>query len=241
MKPVKAPTGKKSWIYQHGYRVVKRSNPKSVWFVCRYCHSYKVFGGGLYDITRATSAAATHLHKAARGHGLSNDLDAKSSIAYGQGQLSLQQAIDGGVELSQEAANVFGYFNIQQFRLAFVLWLVDDNMPMEIIALQSTRDMIKFANPEAESALWRSPRSVATYAMRLFKLLKPQIVLALSAPVRKIHISFNSWTTKGGKRGFFGIVAHFATAAGAVHDLPISLPQLAGAHTGKMKIQFCAT
>jgi hypothetical protein len=233
MKPVKAPTGKKSWIYQHGYRVVKRSNPKSVWFVCRYCHSHKVFGGGLYDITRATSAAATHLRKAARGHGLSNDFDVKSSIAYGQGQLSLQQAIDGGVELSQEAVNVFGYFNVQQFRLAFVLWLVDNNMPMEVIARQSTRDMIKFANPEAESALWRSPRSVATYAMRLFKLLKPQIVLALSTAISKIHISFDGWTTKGGKRGFFGIVAHFATTAGVIHDLPISLPQLAGAHTGE--------
>ncbi|KAA8616519.1 hypothetical protein PtrV1_09820 [Pyrenophora tritici-repentis] len=86
-------------------------------------------------------------------------------------------------------------------------------MLMEIIARQSTRDMIKFANPEAESALWRSPRSVATYAIRLFKLLKPQIVLALSAAISKIHISFDGWTTKGGKRGFFRIVAHFATAA----------------------------
>jgi hypothetical protein len=204
-----------------------------VWFVCRYCHSHKVFGGGLYDITRATSAAATHLRKAARGHGLSNDFDVKNSIAYGPGQLSLQQAIDGGVELSQEAVNVFGYFNVQKFRLAFVLWLVDNNMPMEIIARQSTRDMIKFANPEAESALWRSPRSVATYAMRLFKLLKPQMVLALSTAVSKIHISFDGWTTKGGKRGFFGIVAHFATTAGVIHDLPISLLQLAGAHTGE--------
>ncbi|RYN64908.1 hypothetical protein AA0119_g11475 [Alternaria tenuissima] len=196
MKPVKAPTGKK-----------------------RYCHSHKVFGGGLYDITRATSAAATHLRKAARGHGLSDDFDVKSSIAYGQGQLSLQQAVDGGVELFQEAVNVFGYFNVQQFQLASVLWLVDNNMPMEIISRQSTRDMIKFANPEAESALWRSPRSVATHAMRLFTLLKPQIIVALSTA-----------------RGFFGIVAHFATTAGVVrvvHDLPISLPQLAGAHTGE--------
>ena len=89
--------------------------------------------------------------------------------------------------------------------------------------------------------MWRSLCSVATYAIRLFKLLKPQIVLALSAAVSKIHISFNSWTTKGRKRGFFRIVAYFATAASAVHDLPISLLQLASAHTGKMKIQFCAT
>jgi D-alanyl-lipoteichoic acid acyltransferase DltB (MBOAT superfamily) len=64
-------------------------------------------------------------------------------------------------------------------------------MLIEIIARQLTRNIIKFANLEAESALWRSPRSVATYAIRLFKLLKPQIVLALSASISKIHISFN--------------------------------------------------
>ncbi|RYO04899.1 hypothetical protein AA0121_g12589 [Alternaria tenuissima] len=69
--------------------------------------------------------------------------------------------------------------------------------------------------------------------MRLFRQLKPHIVLALSDAVSKIHVSFDGWTTKGGKRGFFGIVAHFPTAAGAVHDLPVSLPQLAGAHTGE--------
>ena len=106
-------------------------------------------------------------------------------------------------------------------------------MPIEVIARQSTRDIIKFANPEAESALWRSPHSVATYAIRLFKLLKPQIVLALSTAISKIHISFDGWTTKGGKRGFFSIVAYFATTASVIHDLPISLPQLASAHTGK--------
>jgi hypothetical protein len=30
MKPVKAPTGKKSWIYQHGYHVVKQQSKKRV-------------------------------------------------------------------------------------------------------------------------------------------------------------------------------------------------------------------
>jgi hypothetical protein len=38
---------------------------------------------------------------------------------------------------------------------------------------------------------------------------------------------------KGGKRGFFGAVAHFANASGVIQDLPIDLPQLAGAHTGE--------
>ncbi|EUC44383.1 hypothetical protein COCMIDRAFT_27261 [Bipolaris oryzae ATCC 44560] len=46
--------------------------------------------------------------------------------------------------------------------------LVDNNMLMGVIARQSTRDMMKFANPEAEIALRRSPRSVAMYVIRLF-------------------------------------------------------------------------
>jgi hypothetical protein len=68
--------------------------------------------------------------------------------------------------------------------------------------------------------------------MRLFQSLQPQVVDALSRAAGKIHISFNRWTTKGGKRSFFGIVAHFANASGVIHNLPIALPQLAGAHTG---------
>jgi hypothetical protein len=67
----------------------------------------------------------------------------------------------------------------------------------------------------------------------LFRSIRPQVVNALSSAVIKIHISFDGWTTKGGKRGFFGVVAHFADAAGIIQDLPIDLPELAGAHTGE--------
>jgi hypothetical protein len=69
--------------------------------------------------------------------------------------------------------------------------------------------------------------------MRLFHLMQPQIVQALSDAISKIHISCDGWTTKGGTRGFFGIVAHFVTSTGEIHDLPIALPQLTGAHTGE--------
>jgi hypothetical protein len=46
-------------------------------------------------------------------------------------------------------------------------------------------------------------------------------------------MSFDGWTTKGGTRGFFGIVAYFATSSGEIYDLPIALPQLTGAYTGE--------
>jgi hypothetical protein len=56
-----------------------------------------------------------------------------------------------------------------------------------------------------------------------------------------IHISFNGWTTKGGKRGFLRVVAHFADAHGKLRDLLIALPQLTGAHTGKNMAEFIAS
>jgi hypothetical protein len=61
----------------------------------------------------------------------------------------------------------------------------------------------------------------------------PEVVKTLSTAVSKIHISFDGWTTKGGKHGYLGVVAHFANASGVICDLPIALPQLAGAHTGE--------
>jgi len=69
--------------------------------------------------------------------------------------------------------------------------------------------------------------------MRLFSFMQPHVIEALSTAISKVHISFDGWTTKGGKRGFFGVVAHFSDAAGVIRDLPIDLPQLAGAHTGE--------
>jgi hypothetical protein len=104
---------------------------------------------------------------------------------------------------------------------------------MELLTRPSFREMINFANLEAEAALWVSPRSVATYAMRLFRRIQPQVIQSLSAAASKIHISFDGWTTRGGKRGYLGVVAHFANASGVIQGLPINLPQLAGAYTGE--------
>jgi hypothetical protein len=58
-----------------------------------------------------------------------------------------------GVEVNQVTANALGNFNVQQFRLAAVLWLVDNNHPLREFESATFRTMIGFANPEAEAAL----------------------------------------------------------------------------------------
>lgn len=93
--------------------------------------------------------------------------------------------------------------------------------------------MIQLASVEAEQALWTSHNSVSPYVMRLYNNLKPKVVVELAESISKIHISFDGWTTKGGKHGYLDIVAHYIDSSGEVKDLPIALPQLTGAHSGK--------
>jgi hypothetical protein len=77
--------------------------------------------------------------------------------------------------------------------------------------------------------------------MRLYDYLLPLVVRELLRSVTKIHLSFDGWTTKGGKKGFLSIVAYYVTADGKLRDLPIALPQLTGAHTGERMAEVVLT
>jgi hypothetical protein len=139
---------------------------------------------------------------------------------------------NSGVRVSQSVANELGSFDIQAFRIAAVSWIIDNNIALSQFESPAFRSMIRFSNPEAEKALWANHESVSRYVMKLYTFMQPQVVARLRTAASKIHISFDGWTTRGGKRGFFGIVAHFVSASGILEDVAIDLPQLAGAHTG---------
>jgi hypothetical protein len=77
--------------------------------------------------------------------------------------------------------------------------------------------------------------------MRLYDYLLPLVVQELSQAVSKVHLSFDGWTTKGGKKGFLSIVAHYVKADGKLCDLPIALPQLTGCHTSERMAEVVLT
>jgi hypothetical protein len=132
MKPPATQRQRKSWVYRHGYRVTSIKAPASKWFVCKYCHQHKIIdagGAGLFNVTKATTSAATHLGLNVHGHNLTKQGSKPLKVLAG-GQLSVRQAFKRGVEVTQEAANALGNFNVQGFRLAAVLWLVDNNHPL---------------------------------------------------------------------------------------------------------------
>ncbi|KAF2726514.1 hypothetical protein EJ04DRAFT_453214, partial [Polyplosphaeria fusca] len=147
--PLTTPRGAPSWVYRHGWRIWKEhTKPEKFYFLCRYCHINRKTGG-LHQVTVATSAAILHLASDQRGHRLSKDGSIRKP-----GQQSLQMALDRGLILSQDAYRELGNFDIQGFWQAAVLWLVNNNRPLREFETESFRAMIRFANPEAEIALW---------------------------------------------------------------------------------------
>jgi hypothetical protein len=67
-------------------------------------------GSGIFDVTKATTAAATHLSQQRQGHMLPKDGIKRSQQAGGQ--LFLRQAFEAGVEVPQHAASTMGNFNV---------------------------------------------------------------------------------------------------------------------------------
>jgi hypothetical protein len=183
-------------------------------------------------MTASTSGAIKHMGIKQALHNRDNKGNIVTDARPTNGQTTLDFLGRTGVKVTQDVANAIGNFDVQGFRYAAVTWLVDNNHPLREFETPAFKDMIAYANPEAAAALWVSHRSVSSYIMRLYTHMEPQVIKLLAGAISKIHISFDGWTFNGGKRGFFGVVAHFADAAGIVRDLPIAIPQLTGAHTG---------
>ena len=212
IKPVAEPRQRKSWIYLYGFRVALLKDPNRIYFVCRYCHERKFIDagrGGIFETTRAVSAAARHLMEQRPGH--SHRAPGKSAVAM-QESLLHQVLKVSTTSVSQAVANELISFSTHRFRLAAVGWLVESNHPLSEFKTPAFRQLLAAANPEAEKALWTSHMSVSRYVVRLYDYLKPLVIKELSQALSKIHLSFDGWTTKSGKRGFLGIVAHYVSS-----------------------------
>jgi hypothetical protein len=219
-----------SWVYNHGYCIVWRSNVARITWVCYYCykHKYTTTGRGVLDVTQSPSLLAHHLSEEKKGHGLKPP--SKRTMALPK-ETTLDRMLQKGC--SQVVANELASFITQEFQLAAVSWLIENNLPLSQFESTLFCKMIQLASVEAEWVLWASHNSVSQYVICLYYYLKPKVVAELSQSISKIHISFDGWMTKGSNRGYLGIVTHYVKSKGNLMDLPIALPQLTGTHSGK--------
>jgi hypothetical protein len=134
-----------------------------------YKHKFTTFGRGVHDVSQSPSSPARHPAEDKKGYGLKPP--SKRTVALPK-ETTLDRALQNGA--SQAIANELGGFNIQQFRLAAVTWLVENNLSLSQFESRSFRDMIQLAGVEAERALWTSHNSVSRYVitLRLYNYLK---------------------------------------------------------------------
>ena len=110
MKPATTSRRTPSWIYQHGYRVVLRSDMETVYFVCNFCHIHKYIDAGLSGVylSAATTGAARHLEEIRPGHGHVRPGKARESYQPSP----LRRMFSAGITVSQAVANKLSNFSI---------------------------------------------------------------------------------------------------------------------------------
>ena len=222
--------GKPSWIYEYGWPVWHREKKQNYWLCC-YCHMHKV-SGGEYCVASSTSSAASHLGQKTRGHGF--DRNGKINFQRPPATSSIVNQLQfKGVEISQEVANeMASSFSQRRFLDTVKDWVQADNQSLRVIETPSFRRMIAAANPLAEQALWRSHNTLRDHILAEYHAYIPAVAEHLRRAKSLIHVSFDNWTSTGGKRALTGICVHHLNEAGDVEDYLLGLPILHGKHCG---------
>jgi hypothetical protein len=221
--------GPPSWIYRNGWPVYNRFKKPNYW-LCRYCHVNK-HSGGIFD-SQSTSSAATHLARRVKGHGIGSSGPISTCPDPNQGTLVAMMR-QNNVEVSQSVANeMSASFSKRKFHDALIDWVASDNQSLRVIETPSFRSMIKAANLLAESVLWRNHQSLRDTIVAEYHAFIPVVTAYLRSARSLIHVSFDNWTSTGGKLGLTGICVHMMDTHSIVQDFALGLPELHGQHSG---------
>lgn len=222
--------GTPSWIYAYGWPVFHRKKRQNYW-LCRYCHQHKIQAGE-YCVHQSTTSAAAHLKANTKGHGV--DQNGKINFSLPQGQASILASMQHrGVDVPQQVANeIASSFSQKRFFDAVKNWIIADNQALRVIEIPSFRHMISTANPLAEQVLWNSHNTLRSHILAEYYSYVPAVIEHLKRARSLIHITFDNWTTSGGKRALTGICVHHLNEDGDVEDYLLGLPQLHGEHSG---------
>ncbi|KAF1945021.1 hypothetical protein EJ02DRAFT_327804, partial [Clathrospora elynae] len=124
--------GAPSWIYRHGWPFYYQTNKRNYWLCCYYHINKKL--GGKYD-AGSTSAAATHLGKGVRSHGMSAAGPVRFSRDPNQGTLVALMR-DSNVKVSQSIANEISLsFAKRKFLDALADWVAAKNQSLRVIEM----------------------------------------------------------------------------------------------------------
>lgn len=227
--PIESKRGLRSWIWRHGYRVWHRKQQK-LYFLCKYCHTHKI-PGGAFMADQATTTAARHLGEQRQGH----QLDSNGLVEKPRRNASIlaHMQVDRQLEVSQEAANtIASSISRSRFQRSVIDWIAADNQALRVVEAPAFREMIKQANPLAEQYLWRSHNTVRKHVIEEYRAYVPAVINYLRQSRSLVHITFDNWTSTGGKQALTGICVHHLDHSGNPQDYVLGLPTLHGSHSG---------
>jgi hypothetical protein len=137
------------------------------------------------------------------------------------------------MEKLQSVANkISASFGTHKFQDALTDWLASNNQRLRVMETLSFWRMIRAANPLAESVLWRNYQFLRSTIIAEYHAFIPVVTAYLHSARSLIPVSFDNWTSTGGKLGLTGIRVHMMHVHGVVQDFVLGLPELHGQHSG---------
>jgi hypothetical protein len=71
MKPLRTLKGRKSWVFEHGYRLALIADPQRTFWICRHFYTHqRLEGKQALEVTLLTTSAITYIAQNRVGHRL---------------------------------------------------------------------------------------------------------------------------------------------------------------------------
>lgn len=128
--------------------------------------------------------------------------------------------------------NLRKVFPVEEFKAAFMEWVICDNITLRQSASQRLRKMFDLIDKATGMVLLQSHNTTRRWIMAALAKEKTTIRTIISQSGSRISISFDSWTSNS-DLSLLGVVAHFLT--GDTHELKtllLALPEIKN-HSGE--------
>jgi hypothetical protein len=225
--------GKRSFVWQHGWRLHKPEDGKDYW-VCRHCHTGPKKPSNpsrfAYVCTKATSSAIEHLqdlHRLGRHGRITVERSQPSTPSQGtQGRLDAYY-IAGAAAERNRAAEAFDYERSKG--LVTRLFTVEQ-IPLQKADSAAFRDLLIYLNPRCRGAL-PTRNTLRSYIATAYEHAFEVVESELRSARTKINLSFDLWTSPGRRLSLLGVVAHYLDTQYKPRAILLALPSMSGAHT----------
>lgn len=127
--------------------------------------------------------------------------------------------------------------NKEMLEYLYVRYTVNANAPFSHVEHPDFRTMLQYINPATNSLLPDSHNIIRSQFMDLFTEGRRPISLMLQSAPSSIYITCDAWTTPN-HLSAWGIVGHFTSEDGSLHDLLLSLSEQEGSHSGYNQAKF---